>query len=92
MLAIRRKRDGLYFFRMPRQGFRGLAGREVPQALRLWDLATGKTLLTLKGHTEAVNSVAFSPDGKRALSGGQDWTLRASITAILSSKAGEGSH
>jgi WD40 repeat protein len=46
------------------------------KTLRLWELATRQTLLTLKGHTGDVNSVAFSPDGKRALSGSDDWTLR----------------
>jgi len=29
-----------------------------------------------KGHTEAVRSVAFSPDGRRALSGSRNGTLR----------------
>ena len=33
---------------------------------------TGQELLTLKGHTGGVQSVAFSPDGKRLASA--DWT------------------
>lgn len=35
----------------------------------LWDTATGDKLLVLKGHTEAVWSLAFSPDGKYLASG-----------------------
>ena len=33
-------------------------------------------MLTLKGHTAAVTSVAFSPDGKRIVSGSQDKTVK----------------
>ena len=32
--------------------------------------------LTLKGHSEAVNGVAFSPDGKQIVSGSDDNTVR----------------
>ncbi|RMF78970.1 MAG: TIR domain-containing protein, partial [Chloroflexi bacterium] len=35
----------------------------------LWDVATGERLRTFAGHTDRVNSVAFSPDGQRLLSG-----------------------
>ncbi|KAJ7097617.1 hypothetical protein C8R44DRAFT_643164 [Mycena epipterygia] len=34
------------------------------------------TMAVLEGHTEQVNSVAFSPDGKRIVSGSSDTTLR----------------
>jgi WD40 repeat protein len=44
--------------------------------LRLWDLATGKTLRTLKGHTDRVRTVAVLADGSPALSGSFDNTLR----------------
>jgi len=30
----------------------------------LWNVTTGKVLLTLKGHTDYINSVSFSPNGK----------------------------
>src|SRR5262249_24529772 len=45
-------------------------------AVRLWDAATGKVLRRLVGHTRGVISVAFSPDGKQAVSGGWDQSVR----------------
>src|SRR5437763_1082760 len=44
--------------------------------LRVWDLATGKTVPTLKGHTVTVYGVAVTPDGTRAVSAASDETLR----------------
>jgi WD40 repeat protein len=35
-----------------------------PGEIHLWDVATGKEQATLKGHTDWVFSVAYSPDGK----------------------------
>jgi WD40 repeat protein len=43
------------------------------KAIKLWDVATGKELATLKGHTSLVRSVAFSPDGKTLASGSGDF-------------------
>ncbi len=44
----------------------------MDNTLKIWDITTGKELLSLKGHTDAVTSVAFSPDGQRLASGGGD--------------------
>jgi hypothetical protein len=42
----------------------------------LWDVATGRELRKLTGHENTVASVAFSPDGRFALSGGYDKAMR----------------
>jgi WD40 repeat protein/serine/threonine protein kinase len=39
-------------------------------ALKLWDAATGKEFLSIKGPASSVSAVAFSPDGKRLASAG----------------------
>jgi len=38
--------------------------------------SSDRSLLTLKGHTDAVTSVSFSPDGKRIVSGSWDDTVK----------------
>jgi WD40 repeat protein len=43
--------------------------------MRLWDVKTGRELRTFEEHTDEVRSVAFSADGRRALSGSHDKTL-----------------
>jgi WD40 repeat protein len=40
------------------------------------DAATGKVFATLKGHTEAVLSVSWSPDGKTLASASADNTVK----------------
>lgn len=44
------------------------AGMGPPPVVKLWDAATCKALLTLKGHESPISRVAFSPDGKRLYS------------------------
>ena len=56
----------------------------------VWDVATGRELLTLRGHSNIVYTVAFSPDGRSLFTGGGDsrvrqwpawpWALESSLT------------
>jgi WD40 repeat protein len=44
--------------------------------VRLWSLETGERLATLKGHSNGVNSVRITPDGRFAVSGSSDRTAK----------------
>jgi WD40 repeat protein/serine/threonine protein kinase len=54
----------------------GPQNQPLPGDIKLWDTATGKEILTLKGHAGGVNSVAFSPDGTLLASASGDRTVR----------------
>jgi len=51
---------------------------KVPQesghVIRLYDFTTGKLVALLKGHSNVVHALAFSPDSKRLVSGSSDLT------------------
>jgi hypothetical protein len=50
---------------------------EIVGEVKLWDVATGKELLTLPARdTKAVWSVCFSPDGKTLVTASRDHTIR----------------
>src|SRR5262249_25497537 len=48
-----------------------LAGT-LENEVKVWDTRTGRETLTLTGHTGRVQSVAFSPDGRRLVSAAAD--------------------
>ena len=50
----------------------GLIGQDEGYVVVIWDIATGAALAELKGHTEIVTDVSFSPDGGSVLSASFD--------------------
>jgi WD40 repeat protein len=46
------------------------------KTVKVWDAATGQETITLREHTDAVTSVAFSADGKRIVSASADKTIK----------------
>ncbi len=44
--------------------------------IKLWDMVTRQNIAILDGHTEQINSVGFSPDGKMIVSTSDDDTIR----------------
>jgi WD40 repeat protein len=67
-LALGTLAPGVWCVALSPDGRHVLSGHK-DKTLRLWDVETGKEVRQFKGHTEVVDSVAFSPDGSRAVSG-----------------------
>ncbi len=56
-------------------------------ALKVWDAATGRERLSLKGHRFSPRSLAFFPDGEALASGSVDGTVRIWDLAIGRARA-----
>jgi WD40 repeat protein/serine/threonine protein kinase len=52
------------------------AGSGKDGTVRLWDVRTGREVLTLKGHNDVVHEVCFSPDGRRLATASFDDLLK----------------
>jgi WD40 repeat protein len=48
----------------------------VQGEIKLWEVASGREVRSLSGHTSWVMSVAFSPDGRLLASGSYDGTIK----------------
>lgn len=51
-------------------------GKDRRYEVTIWELATGKQIATLPGHTNHIPTVAFSPDGSLLASGSWDGTVK----------------
>jgi WD40 repeat protein len=47
-----------------------------PGEVHVWDFGTGEDVLTLRGHTQLVNRVAFLPVGERLVTSSRDGTVK----------------
>jgi WD40 repeat protein/serine/threonine protein kinase len=48
----------------------------MDSSIKLWNIETGEVVRTFAGHTNGVRGIAVSSDGRRAVSAGEDATLR----------------
>ena len=53
-----------------------LASGGADKKVTVWNVRTGRAIVTLRGHTDEVTSVCFSPDGKRLVSASKDRTVQ----------------
>jgi RNA polymerase sigma factor (sigma-70 family) len=65
-----------------------LAHARPDSNLQVWDVATGRNLARLTGHTAPIQAVAFAPDGHTVATGSSDTTALIWDVGDISGKAG----
>jgi WD40 repeat protein len=60
---------------IPDGSYLGVGTADAKDA-KIFNPATGKEVLTLKGHTDTPLSIAYSPDGTRLITSGRDFTAK----------------
>jgi WD40 repeat protein len=46
------------------------------KTIKIWDVVTGTEKFTLEGHSDSVEAIALTPDGKTVISGSWDKTIK----------------
>ena len=65
-----------------------VAAGSLDSVIRIWEVASGVLLDSLRGHRDSVYSVAFTPDGKGIISGSLDKSLKLwDLCSVLRKKA-----
>jgi len=49
---------------------------EEDNTLRIWDVETGKLVREMRGHTHTISSIAYAPNGRRAVTASFDRSVR----------------
>ncbi|MFO0889428.1 MAG: WD40 repeat domain-containing protein [Isosphaeraceae bacterium] len=61
----------------------GGGDHESGAQLKVWNVATGRLLRDVPGHTDVIGAVAISPDGRRLATGGDDRLIKLWDTATF---------